>query len=191
MYEIVRILLNFRIFILFVSYQFRVYSKLRGVGLPCLPKTELLLVRFRLLLKLTIFSAGCSSKICYVLKTIIIIIIVIIPCTLHTQFSWKITSKYSLNSTPPPPLEVVRYLGARWTSDGLLTGVTARLRVGSAALMGNDAGSTPCIESSSTPLRVGVADPDSLRLPPPPTGGEGQDSRVSAAPGTIPPVIQS
>ena len=48
-------------------------------------------------------------------------------------------------------------------------------------------GKLSCMESSSPVLRVGVAEPDSDRLPP--TGGEGQDSLRSGAPvGTPPPV---
>ena len=45
------------------------------------------------------------------------------------------------------------------------------------SLMGRVVGSF--IESSSMPRRVGVAEPDSLRLPAPATGGDGQDSRFS------------
>jgi len=60
-------------------------------------------------------------------------------------------------------------------------------RLGSPALIGN-VGSTPNVESSSVPGRVGVAEPDPLRLPPPtPTGGEGHDSRVSEVVGTVEP----
>jgi len=50
----------------------------------------------------------------------------------------------------------------------------------STALIGSEG------SSSSFPGLVGVAFPDSPRLPPVPTGGDGQDSRPSLWDGTFP-----